>query len=108
MMSFYSFQNTVYCKWPGTILNGKVLLVGVIGRYEYRDYVKRKGHNEQIEFNCDKEFRRIGPAAATCVDGEWSPANKPECVPKQHPRPLYIYRGRRDIARSRRKKTPIA
>jgi hypothetical protein len=31
-----------------------VLLVGKIGKYEYRPYVKYIGHNEQIEFQCDK------------------------------------------------------
>lgn len=30
------------------------------------------------------------------MDGEWSPDVKPECVPKQHPRILYIFRGRRN------------
>ena len=37
-----------------------MLLVGVIGKYEYMDYVKRIGHNKEIEFNCDKGYKRIG------------------------------------------------
>lgn len=90
----------VHCKYPGTIDNGQVLLVGVIGKYEYRPYAKSIVHNVQIEYHCDKEFKLVGPAAATCVDGQWSPENKPLCVQKQHPRPLYIYRGRRSPPRS--------
>ena len=86
---------SVFCQYPGTIENGQILLVGVIGKYEYRPYVRRVAHNDQIEFTCDKEFKRVGPAGATCVDGQWSPESKPQCEPKQHPRPLYIYRGRR-------------
>ncbi|XP_055836600.1 protein lev-9-like isoform X4 [Episyrphus balteatus] len=34
----------VYCSFPGYIPNGKVLLVGNMGLYDYRPYV-RKGHN---------------------------------------------------------------
>lgn len=85
----------VHCKFPGTIENGTVLLVGVIGKYEYRPYAKSIVHNVQIEYHCEKEYKLVGPSAATCVDGQWSPENLPVCVQKQHPRPLYIYRGRR-------------
>ena|SRR6218665_1197180 len=95
---------TVHCKYPGTIENGQVLLVGVIGKYEYRPYAKSIVHNVQIEFHCDKEYKLVGPAAATCVDGQWSPENKPICVQKQHPRPLYIYRGRRSPPGKRRRR----
>lgn len=31
---------TVYCQFPGYIANGKVLLVGNMGLYDYRPYVK--------------------------------------------------------------------
>ncbi len=72
---------SVYCPYPGTIKNGQILLVGVIGKYEYRPYVRRIGHNEQIEYQCNKGFKRVGPLAATCVDGIWSPDMKPHCVP---------------------------
>jgi len=88
----------VYCQYPGTIDNGTILLVGVVGKYEYRPYVRTIKHNEQIEYQCGKEFVRVGPAAATCVDGQWSPPSLPECKPKKHPRLLYIARGRRDAA----------
>ncbi|ELT92507.1 hypothetical protein CAPTEDRAFT_223767 [Capitella teleta] len=90
----------VYCEYPGTINNGDVLLVGRIGKYEYRSYVKGTGHNEVIEFHCHKGYKRSGPAASTCVNGDWSPANKPVCVPKQHPNllPVFMYRSRRSSA----------
>ena len=92
----------VYCKYPGTIDNGDVLLVGRIGKYEYRPYVKRIGHNDQIEFHCHKGYKRVGPAAQTCVDQVWSPPSKPKCVPKQHPKlsMMYVFRGRRSVGRN--------
>ena len=49
-----------YCQFPGKIEHGEVLLVGMIGKYEYKDYVKRIGHHKQIEFNCDKGYKRKG------------------------------------------------
>ena len=72
--------------------HGMVMLIGAIGKYEYRDYVNKIGHNEQIEFKCDPGYKRVGPSAATCVDGMWSPREKAECVPGQHPKMLYLYR----------------
>lgn len=76
----------MHCNYPGSIPNGQILLVGIIGKYDYSPYAKRIGHNQQIEYQCGKDFVLIGPSAATCVDGEWSPPNKPECLAKQHPR----------------------
>ena len=90
----------VYCNYPGTIENGQILLVGAIGKYEYRHYVRRIGHNEKIEYICHKGYKRVGPMAATCVDGLWSPKMKPFCVLGQHPKMLYIFRGKRDVAGS--------
>ena len=43
-----------YCPYPGTIENGIILLVGMIGKYEYRYYVKRTEHNQEIQFHCSK------------------------------------------------------
>ena len=95
------FLFAVYCQYPGTIPNGTIRLVGAMGKYEYRSYIRTIVHREQIEYQCDKEFVRIGPPAATCVDGEWSPPELPECRLKKHPRMLYIFRGRRDISQWR-------
>lgn len=40
--SYYFFQLiTVYCPFPGYLENGKVLLVGNMGLYDYRPYVKK-------------------------------------------------------------------
>ncbi len=30
------------------------MLVGVIGKYEYRPYVRRVGNYQQIEYQCDE------------------------------------------------------
>ena len=95
---FFVFIHLVdYCDYPGEIKHGQVLLVGVIGKYEYRHYVKRIGHNEKVEYVCDKGFKRHGHEAATCVNGEWSPKGLPTCDPGQHPKILYIFRGKRSV-----------
>ena len=58
----------VYCPWPGYLDGGKVntnhcrqhhyglkvLLVGNMGLYDYRPYVKRIKNDRQIIFVCDK------------------------------------------------------
>lgn len=100
----------VYCQFPGTIANGKVLLVGNMGLYDYRPYVKKVINNKQIMYDCDKGYvLENGPVSvsapepttspppltsqnpffqsgATCIGGKWSPAELPECLPGQHPR----------------------
>ena len=68
------------------------MLVGKIGKYEYRKYVERIGHSEQIEYQCNKGYKLAGPGAATCVDGGWSPLHKPLCVPGQHPKMMHLFR----------------
>ncbi|CAH1787575.1 unnamed protein product [Owenia fusiformis] len=89
----------LYCPWVGGIPHCKVLLVGVIGKYEYRSYARKVGHNEQIEFQCDRGYKLIGPGAATCVDGQWSPEELPVCFKETHrDDPLPMYRGKRSIA----------
>lgn len=88
----------VYCSFPGYITNGKVLLVGNMGLYDYRPYVKKVVNNKQIMYECDKGYVFVDgvPPGATCVGGNWSPQELPICVPGQHPR-LRWNRRRRSI-----------
>ncbi|KAI2803698.1 hypothetical protein BLOT_007833 [Blomia tropicalis] len=77
----------VYCPFPGYIDNGKVLLIGHMGMYDYRPYVKRVGNNKQIMYECDKGYYIVdGPPGATCVDGIWSPPTMPRCERFYHPK----------------------
>ncbi|XP_008552444.1 uncharacterized protein LOC103574714 [Microplitis demolitor] len=77
----------VYCAFPGYVPNGKVLLVGNMGVYDYRPYVKKVPNNKQIMYDCDKGFvLNEGPTGATCIGGNWSPRQLPACLPGQHPR----------------------
>ncbi|XP_015108907.1 uncharacterized protein LOC107035827 [Diachasma alloeum] len=77
----------VYCAFPGYVPNGKVLLVGNMGVYDYRPYVKKVPNNKQIMYDCDKGYvLSEGPPGATCVGGKWSPTELPACLPGQHPR----------------------
>ena len=68
----------VYCPFPGYIENGKVLLVGNMGLYDYRPYVRKVTNNRQIMYECDRGFMLDdGPPGATCVAGKWSPKQMP-------------------------------
>ncbi|KAL7300726.1 hypothetical protein TKK_0006705 [Trichogramma kaykai] len=77
----------VYCPFPGYVQNGKVLLVGNMGVYDYRPYVKKIVNNKQIMYDCDKGYYLAsGPPGATCIGGSWSPKELPKCELGQHPR----------------------
>ncbi len=72
------FFFSVFCPFPGFIENGKVLLVGSVGLYEYRPYVRKIRNNRQIMFQCTRGFILVGgPTGATCIDGSWSPPQLP-------------------------------
>ncbi|XP_023932029.1 protein lev-9 [Lingula anatina] len=75
----------VYCPHPGSLQYGRILLVGYIGKYDYRPYVTQIGQGQQIEFQCDRGSMLEGPTRATCIGGMWSPDIKPRCVMDQHP-----------------------
>ena len=85
---------SVYCPFPGFIEHGKILLIGNMGLYEYRPYVRKIQNGRQIMFQvmivtmimmimiifqCDRTYSMIepGPSGATCVAGEWSPPQLP-------------------------------
>ena len=58
-----------YCRFPGYLAHGKILLVGNMGLYDYRPYVKKITNDRQIIFDCDKGWRlALGSAeGATCI-----------------------------------------
>lgn len=89
----------VYCKFPGKIERGKVLLVGNMGLYDYRKYVRKVKNNRQILFECGRGYKLAdGPPGATCIDGKWSPSDKPRCVDEFHPKMVQWKRRRKRSA----------
>lgn len=77
----------IYCPWPGYIEHGKVLLVGYMGMYDYRPYVKRVSNNKQIIYECDRDYHiETGPPGATCVHGKWQPGELPKCTRVYYPK----------------------
>ena len=51
-------------------LASQVLLVGNMGLYDYRPYVKKVKNNRQIMFECGRGYKLAdGPPGATCIDG---------------------------------------
>lgn len=88
----------VFCPFPGSIENGKVFLMGNMGVYDYRPYVKKVVNNKQIMYDCEKGYvLDEGPTGATCIGGNWSPKELPKCIPGQHPR-LRWSRRRRSVS----------
>ncbi|OQV22151.1 Protein lev-9 [Hypsibius exemplaris] len=76
----------IFCPWPGKLTNGTIYLVGAMGSYEYYDYIKTVVQDRQIRYECQKGyFLHGGPVGATCIDGNWSPLEKPKCHPGLHP-----------------------
>lgn len=97
----------VYCPFPGYVQNGKVLLVGNMGVYDYRPYVKKVINNKQIMYDCDKGYYLSeGPPGATCVGGSWSPKELPKCTLGQHPR-IRWNRRRRSIGEQQKNETVV-
>ncbi|KAJ8676165.1 hypothetical protein QAD02_011951 [Eretmocerus hayati] len=98
----------VYCPFPGYVENGKVLLVGNMGVYDYRPYVKKVVNNKQIMYDCDKGYYLSeGPPGATCIGGSWSPKELPKCTLGQHPR-IRWNRRRRSIDEPRNETVVMA
>ncbi|XP_023331995.1 sushi, von Willebrand factor type A, EGF and pentraxin domain-containing protein 1 [Eurytemora carolleeae] len=77
----------LYCQFPGYLSNGRILLVGNMGLYDYRPYVKKITNDRQIMFDCNKGFILSfgSPQGATCIGGTWSPETVPVCIPENHP-----------------------
>lgn len=80
----------VYCPFPGFLESGRVLLVGHMGMYDYRPYVRKVTNNKQIVYECDRGYYVFGAPAATCVDGQWSPRELPKCLRGSHPNILMM------------------
>nr|XP_045606863.1 sushi, von Willebrand factor type A, EGF and pentraxin domain-containing protein 1-like [Procambarus clarkii] len=81
----------VYCPFPGYLEDGRVLLVGNMGMYIYRPYVKKVRNDRRIRYECNRGyFLSSGPPGATCVAGRWSPSNLPKCSQELHPRAQWL------------------
>lgn len=97
----------LYCPFPGYVENGKVMLVGNMGVYDYRPYVKKIMNNKQIMYDCEKGYHlNEGPQGATCIGGKWSPAELPKCILSQHPR-IRFTRRRRSISETPKNETVV-
>jgi len=75
----------VYCLHPRDLEHGKIMLIGIGGKFHYRSYVEQIGHNNQIEYVCERHYDLIGPPMATCVHRQWSPKAERKCVLRTHP-----------------------
>lgn len=71
----------IYCGFPGVIENGRLLLVGLTGMYDYKPYIRRTPNNRQVAYECDSGYRLVdgAPNGATCINGQWKPDGLPTC-----------------------------
>ena len=51
----------VYCPFPGFIEHGKILLIGNMGLYEYRPYVRKIQNGRQIMFQVGGDTGHVYP-----------------------------------------------
>lgn len=101
----HPFPLPVFCNYPGSLENGRVMLVGSLGLHEYRSYVKNVATNRQLTYECDKGFLLKGPPGSTCLNGEWLPSELPKCVSYNHP-PLISVQS--DYLNRRRRFVPLS
>ncbi|KAK3789132.1 hypothetical protein RRG08_012754 [Elysia crispata] len=74
-----------YCEPPGKLQNGKVYKKGSYGKFKFHDYIKTIRHGERLIYECNRNYKLVGPRGAACVNGKWSPKNKPQCIEAKHP-----------------------
>lgn len=75
----------IYCPNPGTISNGKIHKKGQIGKFEFKAYIVTIRHGDRLSYECDRGYELLGTTGATCVDGQWSPNERPMCKRSSHP-----------------------
>lgn len=79
--------------------------------YDYRPYVRKITNNRQIMYECDRHYTLgEGPPGATCVDGRWSPQEKPKCIRGSHPQVRWdrSVREKREVAIRRQRRLDVA
>nr|KAG5703035.1 hypothetical protein BaRGS_016196 [Batillaria attramentaria] len=74
-----------FCANPGKLDNGTVYKRGRDGRFKFQEFIYTIRHGTRLEYECDRNFKLQGPRGAACVNGSWSPAEKPRCVRWRHP-----------------------
>ncbi|XP_046570569.1 protein lev-9-like isoform X1 [Haliotis rubra] len=74
-----------YCPNPGEIINGKVFKKGHTGKFLFKSYIITIKHGDRLEYECHRGYKLQGPKGAACVNGKWSPDEKPKCVKSRHP-----------------------
>uniref|UniRef100_A0A0L8FSA5 Sushi domain-containing protein n=1 Tax=Octopus bimaculoides TaxID=37653 RepID=A0A0L8FSA5_OCTBM len=79
------YCDEIFCPNPGKLENGKIHKKGQIGKFEFKAYIVTIRHGDRLLYECDRGYELDGASGATCVDGNWSPIEKPECKPGQHP-----------------------
>ncbi|XP_036361159.1 CUB and sushi domain-containing protein 1 isoform X10 [Octopus sinensis] len=79
------YCDEIFCPNPGKLENGKIHKKGQIGKFEFKAYIVTIRHGDRLLYECDRGYELDGASGATCVDGNWSPIDKPECKPGQHP-----------------------
>ncbi|XP_059177917.1 protein lev-9-like isoform X2 [Physella acuta] len=73
------------CENPGQLVNGNIYKVGKHGKFQFREYIFTIRHGDRLVYECSRNYKLIGPRGAACVNGKWSPQEKPVCEKSSHP-----------------------
>ncbi|XP_050406402.1 protein lev-9 isoform X1 [Patella vulgata] len=74
-----------FCPNPGSIPNGQIYKKGHFGKFIFKEYIVTIKHGDRLEYECQRNYKLVGPSGAACVNGKWSPPNRPRCIPARHP-----------------------
>ncbi|GAB1599432.1 hypothetical protein Ahia01_000220400, partial [Argonauta hians] len=75
----------IFCPNPGSLSNGKIFKKGQLGNFVFKSYIVTIKHGDRLVYECERGYELLGPSGATCVDGQWSPEDRPLCKHSSHP-----------------------
>ncbi|XP_029641001.1 sushi, von Willebrand factor type A, EGF and pentraxin domain-containing protein 1-like isoform X2 [Octopus sinensis] len=75
----------IFCPNPGSLTNGKIFKKGHLGNFVFKPYIVTIRHGDRLMYECERGYELLGPTGATCVDGQWSPEDRPLCKQSSHP-----------------------
>uniref|UniRef100_A0A0L8I6E4 Sushi domain-containing protein n=3 Tax=Octopus bimaculoides TaxID=37653 RepID=A0A0L8I6E4_OCTBM len=75
----------IFCPNPGSLANGKIYKKGHLGNFVFKPYIVTIRHGDRLMYECERGYELLGPTGATCVDGQWSPEDRPLCKQSSHP-----------------------
>lgn len=73
------------CPHPGKLDNGNIYTVGAQGKFFFTEHIVTIRHGDRLAYECQRNYKLVGPRGAACVNGKWSPKDPPTCQKSMHP-----------------------